>query len=556
MASEIKVDTISEKTSANGVTIDSLSIKDGGLIAEGNIDVNGNNLVLDANANTYLDAGTDDTIKVYVAGAHDLTISANAVNVLSGTTLTIDSGATIANSGTATGFSSADPASADGDTLGTASLEWSDLYLADSSVIYFGADQDTTLTHTDGTGLTLNSTNKLCFNDATQFIQGASGTVLDIAATDEIELTATLLDVNANLDVSGTSLLPTLGVITAKDLGVGVHIRTSDTGASVHANADEFVIEQEGHAGMTILSADASLGSIMFGDSGSNVDGGITYDHNTLEMAFQTGNGGEVFRLSNDGQLSTRGETAPDVDNGGATLNHGGDDGAIMTFKNSDVAHGITGHYETDTYGIITKKSNSQGGFMLRGYSETGVGFEIKTVMGNGEGSTAKSTSADGNMQVDGYQHDGSAGGQAMPSNTNIAAWKNATDTQVIFDIEGEIHSNGGAQSAYDEYDDAQLIRTFDLSRGRGTIDSKFDKFIAYNHEHLAEMKLVGREDDGTPNHFINVTGFQRLHNGAIWQQYEKHQQLLEAVYDLAKEAVGKEKADAILEKHEVKRLQ
>ena len=170
MASEIKVDTISEKTSANGVTIDSLSIKDGGLIAEGNIDVNGNNLVLDANANTYLDAGTDDTIKFYVSGAHDLTISANAVNVLSGTTLTIganainvlsgttltiDSGATIANSGTATGFSSADPASADGDSLGTASLEWSDLFLADGGTIQFGNDQDITLTHDADVGLKL-----------------------------------------------------------------------------------------------------------------------------------------------------------------------------------------------------------------------------------------------------------------------------------------------------------------------------------------------------------------------------------------------------------------
>ena len=219
MASEIKVDTISEKTSTNGVTIDSLSIKDGGLIAEGNIDVNGNNLVLDANANTYLDAGTDDTIKFYVSGAHDLTISANAINVLSGTTLTIDSGATIANSGTATGFSSADPASADGDTLGTASAEWSDLYLADSSVIYFGNDQDTTLTHTDGTGLTLNSTNKLCFNDATQFIQGASGTVLDIAATDEIELTSTEVELNVTtFDVNGATDLSgalTIGGVTS-----------------------------------------------------------------------------------------------------------------------------------------------------------------------------------------------------------------------------------------------------------------------------------------------------------------------------------------------------
>ena len=62
---------------------------------------------------------------------------------------------------------------------------------SDGAIVSFGADADTTLTHTDGTGLTLNSTNKLCFNDASQFIQGASATVLDIAATDTIELTAT-----------------------------------------------------------------------------------------------------------------------------------------------------------------------------------------------------------------------------------------------------------------------------------------------------------------------------------------------------------------------------
>ena len=34
-----------------------------------------------------------------------------------------------------------------------------------------------------------------------------------------------------------------------------------------------------------------------------------------------------------------------------------------------------------------------------------------------------------------------------------------------------------------------------------------------------------------------------------------KHNQLLDAVYDLAKEAVGEKKANAILEKHEIKRL-
>ena len=47
------------------------------------------------------------------------------------------------------------PSSADGVALGSASLEWSDLYLADSGVIYFGNDQEITLTHSADTGLLL-----------------------------------------------------------------------------------------------------------------------------------------------------------------------------------------------------------------------------------------------------------------------------------------------------------------------------------------------------------------------------------------------------------------
>jgi hypothetical protein len=65
------------------------------------------------------------------------------------------------------------------------------VFSSDSAVITFGADGDTTLTHTDGSGLTLNSTNKIMFNDASQFIQGSSATVLSLGATDEIDLTAT-----------------------------------------------------------------------------------------------------------------------------------------------------------------------------------------------------------------------------------------------------------------------------------------------------------------------------------------------------------------------------
>jgi hypothetical protein len=98
--------------------------------------------------------------------------------------------------------------------------------LSDSSVLVFGAGSDATLTHTNDTGLTLNSTNKLMFNDASQFVQGSSGTVLSIGATDEIDLTATAIDINGTCDISGTlSLAGTNVTSTATELnkldGVG-----------------------------------------------------------------------------------------------------------------------------------------------------------------------------------------------------------------------------------------------------------------------------------------------------------------------------------------------
>ena len=61
------------------------------------------------------------------------------------------------------------------------------------------------------------------FNDASQYINAPSNAILDINATDEIELNATLADVNANLDVSGTytggGLMTTGGNIVIPDDG-------------------------------------------------------------------------------------------------------------------------------------------------------------------------------------------------------------------------------------------------------------------------------------------------------------------------------------------------
>ena len=84
--------------------ITSAKIANATLVLPNKLDMNGNELILDADADTSITSDTDDQIDIRIAGADDFRFTANNMNVLSGSTLTIDSGATITNSGTASGF--------------------------------------------------------------------------------------------------------------------------------------------------------------------------------------------------------------------------------------------------------------------------------------------------------------------------------------------------------------------------------------------------------------------------------------------------------------------
>lgn len=66
--------------------------------------MNGHELILDADADTSIHSDSDDQIDIKIAGADDFQFTANTFTALSGSTISIASGATIANSGTATGF--------------------------------------------------------------------------------------------------------------------------------------------------------------------------------------------------------------------------------------------------------------------------------------------------------------------------------------------------------------------------------------------------------------------------------------------------------------------
>ena len=239
--------------------------------------------------------------------------------------------------------------------------------------------------------------------------------------------------------------------------------------------------------------------------------------------------------------------------NAGLCINMGTMDGCIIELKSDDLADGGLGIYG------FAENTSLEYGLVLESWG--------------GTADTAKTSSGKGLILMSGVEHDGANAITDTGTSGNILAVRTrqggATVTRFIVDAEGDLHCDGGGGvladgvsttnvAVYDEYNDAHLVRAMDINQSQvsaGLINSEFDKFVEYNAEKLAELKLVGREDDGSPNHFVNVTGMQRLHNGAIWQQYEQFQNLLQAFEKVSTEVIGKEATKDLLEKNNIKKL-
>ena len=169
------------------------------------------------------------------------TAAANKAVVLDGskniaTIGTIGSGA-ITSSGTIQGTTITAttafvPDASDGAALGTSSLEFSDLFLADGAVISLGDDDDVTLTHVADTGILLSSTDQFQFGDSGTYIHQSADGVLDLVSDNEIELNGTLVDINANVEISGTTAQVGVSTSTAKDIfNAGMSTKNGATSA-------------------------------------------------------------------------------------------------------------------------------------------------------------------------------------------------------------------------------------------------------------------------------------------------------------------------------------
>ena len=160
--------------------------------------------------------------------------------------------------------------------------------VSDAAILNFGVNSDVNLTHVPDTGLLLNSTMQLQFNDSSQFINAPSATVLDINATDEIELNATAVDLNGTLDVSGASTLT--GAVTASG-GITSTASSNTFGATSFNDA---AITNVGDIALDSISSDGS--AIGIGASGDTVtcEGAWIFNEGSNDVDFRIESNGDA----------------------------------------------------------------------------------------------------------------------------------------------------------------------------------------------------------------------------------------------------------------------
>ena len=213
------------------------------------------------------------------------------------------------------------PDASDGAALGTSSLEFSDLFLADGAVINLGDDQDVTLTHVADTGVLLNGASVIQFRDSgltigsnadgdldivsdgtnvdSINIESAGGITLDAGTAGsgivyEDDGTEMMRIHNSSSDVileskvsdkdiifkvndggSSTEVARFDGDVSALLMASGKEIRFADSGEKISGNGTDLTLNSGADINLT-ATADVNIPSgvgVTFGDDGEKIEG-------------------------------------------------------------------------------------------------------------------------------------------------------------------------------------------------------------------------------------------------------------------------------------------
>lgn len=301
------------------------------------------------------------------------------------------------------------------------------------------------------------------------------------------------------------------------------HVHTATAGSiTAVADGDDCVVENSGNAGITILCPAANAGGIYFGDPDDADVGYIKYDHASEYMNLHVGAGTGYLRIYDGGKCFIN-DTANGSMTTGLTINQGANDDEVVAYKSSDVEHGVTDWAETDTYFAKQKASGATGGIQQTAFSEATTAMIIVGIATTDD--TTHASGAVGPIVLDAYKKSGTGAG-AVGANANAVVIRQGSSAKFIVDAEGDYHYDGADAGAFDEMDDALLVRSLDVDKGTA-IKSQFDDFVRQYKPNLIEAKILGRDTlteapfTGKKVHgrgLVNGAQLQRLHNGAIWQ--------------------------------------
>jgi len=177
--------------------------------------------------------------------------------------------------------------------IGSTALEFNDIFLADASVINFGADQDVTLTHVADAAIMLNTTMAMRWRDATLGINSSVNGQLDVYADAELEITAPIVDIDASTGIAldGANLNSAWLVNTTNQ------IRFHDTGQYIYAPADaRIAIVSDGDIELTATDIKVGLAS---------QDGNIQALTNAYDLTLKQFDGVECARVFDGGKALT-----------------------------------------------------------------------------------------------------------------------------------------------------------------------------------------------------------------------------------------------------------
>ncbi len=289
-------------TSTNNITITANTIATDNTNGDVIVDPNGTGRLILATGSELRFTDHVDNAIAFVDAQGDVKLSAN---------LTYDGSAALAVTGSVTATTTMQgttitattafvPDASDGAALGTSSLQFSDLFLADAAVIGLGDDQDVTITHVADSGITIKSAATADDKPLTITLQTGE---TDIAASDKLGV----INFQAPDEGTGTDAILVAAGIEA----------VSEGDFSASANATKLSFKTAASAAAAETMALSSVGLLTLNGSGGSI---VLPDAGTIGSASDT----NAIGISSAGVVSVTATTASTNSTTGALTVAGG----------------------------------------------------------------------------------------------------------------------------------------------------------------------------------------------------------------------------------------